>query len=173
MSYFQVDSTAAATSIAKAQNGIIEIENTPFSKGTISLIRDPQGAGFTIYEGYELHFEESKKYDSIIETELHVSDLDKVLPFYSKVLNWEYEKINDNSYQVKSNKAKSNIKINQLSNDIKGKYEYWVITIRVEDLKAKTKLILENGGSIVSEEGDRILMSDNSGEAFFYIKEGI
>lgn len=171
MSYFQVESTEHAVALAKTMGGKIEVDNVQFSNGNIALIRDPQGAGFTIYDGKVLHLPENPSHGSIVETELQISDISNVVPFYSKIFNWRFKKVNDHTYQIKQQQGKSNIKVREIGNDIKGKYEYWVTTIQVDDLTATTKRILENGGSIVAEEFDRNLMTDNSGEAFFYIRE--
>lgn len=169
MSYFQVESTKLAVSQAKALNGKIEVENIRFNNGNIALIRDPQGAGFTVYDGTELHFNEDKSHGSIIATELHISNINNVIPFYSKIFNWKFEKIDSETYHVNSEEKKSNVTIRELSNALKGKYEYWVTTILVDDIKSSTQKIIENGGKLISEEFDRNLLCDNSNEAFFYI----
>jgi predicted enzyme related to lactoylglutathione lyase len=171
MSYFQVNSTAQAVAQAKALNGIIEVENTKFNNGNIALIRDPQGAGFTVYDGNELYLNKNTKHGSIISTELHVSNIDNVLSFYSQLFNWNLEKINEKTYQVKSYQKHIPIKIIELTNKLKGQYEYWVTTIKVDDLKISTKDIINNGGKLISKEINRNLLFDNSGEAFFYIAE--
>jgi predicted enzyme related to lactoylglutathione lyase len=166
-----VNSTAQAVAQAKALNGIIEVENTKFNNGNIALIRDPQGAGFTVYDGNELYLNKNTKHGSIISTELHVSNIDNVLSFYSQLFNWNLEKINEKTYQVKSYQKHIPIKIIELTNKLKGQYEYWVTTIKVDDLKISTKDIINNGGKLISKEINRNLLFDNSGEAFFYIAE--
>lgn len=167
MSYFQVDSASAAAETAEAHGGKVELKDKGFNNGQIALIRDPQGAGFTVYDGNELFLNSRQGHGAITETELHVSDTKKVLPFYSQIFNWKYIESEQGTYKV----GGRNITIREIPNSIKGKFEYWVTTILVKDLKYTTNQIIKNGGGVISEEYGRNLMTDNSGESFFYIKE--
>jgi len=169
MSYFQVDSVKDTVRIAEAQGGKVEIAYTKFNKGHVALIRDPQGAGFTVYEGDALYFDTVQSVGTIIRTELQVSDLQKVWPFYSSIFEWEYSVISSEIYEVISTKDQSNITIREYPNSLKGKYEYWVCTILAKDLNKTSQAITQHGGKIISMEKDRILMTDNTQEAFFYI----
>jgi len=146
MSYFQVGSALDTSKIAEAHGGKVEINDIEFYNGKISLIRDPLGAGFTIYDGDDLQFSKDGQNSSIVQTELHASDLNKVMPFYSALFNWEYK-------------------------DLKGKFEYWVLTFKVGDLESTTQRMTTNGGQIISDEKNKLLSSDNSNEAFFYIRD--
>lgn len=60
--------------------------------------------------------------------------------------------------------------IMEIPNEIKGKYEYWACTFGVDNLQQTKNTILQNSGSVIIEEGNRILCADNSGQAFFYIE---
>jgi len=170
MSYFQVDSTEETVKLAQELHAIVEVKTTDFYHGKIALIRDPQGAGFTIYDGDGLYLSPSPKHGCINKTELHVSDINNVIPFYSKLFEWKFIKKSSAEYIVDQDNS-NNISIKEISNHIKGKYEYWVTTILVDALHASTELIIKNGGSIIMEEDGKNLMTDNSGEAFFYIQE--
>lgn len=170
MSYFKVNSVKETIEIAKNLNGIIEVGTTSFNKGQIALIRDPQGAGFTIYEGDSLYFNDKKPAGSIVKTELHVSNLQNVLAFYSRLFDWKFKELLPNILEVTNQNIKSYIQIKEIDNTVKGKYEYWATTIMVDDLKESTQLVKDNNGyQVMSEEG-RNLMTDNSREAFFYIE---
>jgi len=171
MSYFQVESTSKTVELAKKLNAKIEVDTTNFYNGKIALIRDPQGAGFTVYDGSDLYFESSMDFGTFIATELHVSDIGKVIPFYSSLFSWELTKQSFNTYVVSSQNALNNISIKKFDNSIKGKYEYWATTILVNELQNTTQSILLHGGSLISQEGHKNLMTDNSGEAFFYIQQ--
>ncbi len=170
MSYFQVESVTKTVESAKKLNAIIEVDATEFNNGNIALIRDPQGAGFTVYDGTDLHMPSFKVDGTIIKTELHVSDLTEVIPFYSKLFGWNLKEIDDN---ILAENPNSNIQIHKIPNSLKGKYEYWVTTFLVNELEKTTNLILENGGHLLNQEQKRNLMSDNSNEAFFYIQTAI
>lgn len=168
MSYFQVDSTPATVERAKKMGARVEVDCTPFYSGEIALIRDPMGAGFTVYDGKKLDFKSNKKHGSIFRTELHVSNVQTVIPFYENLFDWKivghgFSRV----YQIKNHE----IYIKEFANEIKGKFEYWAISFYVNDLASVTDQIIKSGGLLISEEGSRNLMTDNSHEAFFYIQE--
>jgi predicted enzyme related to lactoylglutathione lyase len=172
MSYIQVNNVAETVQNAKKLGGIIELETTLFANDKIALIRDPSGAGFTIYEGNNLtNIRTKNKANTLIWNELHVSDASKIIPFYQGVFNWNIEQIDRDFYQIYNSKNEHIADISEIPNSYKGKYEYWVCTFGVKDLQATKNNILQNSGSLISEESDRILFADNSGEAFFYVKE--
>lgn len=172
MSYFQVNNTEKTVALAKELNAKVEVNPTEFYNGHIALIRDPQGAGFTIYDGQDLSFSTLSKHGVISKTELHVSNVKNVLSFYSALFDWKIiEGKYKNEYVVASQNNDSNIVIKRFENKLKGKYEYWVTTILVDNLVTTAQRAIENGGSIISKEEQRILIADNSEEAFFYIEE--
>ena len=170
MSYFQVRSVSDITRIAESLGGKVELSDIPFYNGHIALIRDPMGAGFTIYEGQDLQLGTSTLNQPLLKTELHTSNLKKVKPFYSEIFNWKYVEVERDTYQVLINQQESNIRLREIPNDLKGKYEYWVITVQLEEIDKIKDRIIGQGGRVIENEGNRILVSDNSNEAFFYIE---
>jgi len=170
MSYFQVESITDTIKSAEANGGKVELKDVQFNNGNIALIRDPLGAGFTVYDGKELYLESGHNH-SIIATELHVSNADKVLKFYTAIFDWNYKEIETNVFQVASNKGIGDIIIRETPNTIKGKFEYWVTTISVKDVKEITDKIIANGGEVISIEKGRTLVCDNTKESFLYIKQ--
>ena len=171
MTYIQVTDLQSIVDKAKQLGGIIEMNYEMVGFGKVALIRDPQGAGFTLYEGDTLQNTRTKiTKNTLIWNELHVSDVEKVIPFYQGILEWDFEPNEDDSYQVINQKGDHIADVLQIQNQYKGKYEYWVCTFGVEDLASTKKRILENGGNLISDEGTRMLFTDNSGEAFFYVK---
>jgi len=171
MSYFQVDSVTETSQIAASHGGKVEINNIDFYNGKISLIRDPLGAGFTIYEGKDLGLPRTLKNNHIISTELHVSKLDEVMSFYNTIFDWRYVKNDENAYQIYIGDKLTNIRMMEIPKDFKGTYEYWVLTFKVKNVAESIKLIKKKGGQIINMESGRSMSSDNSGEAFFYISE--
>lgn len=171
MSYFQVESTEKTVEIAKRLHAKVEIDTTEFNNGNIALIRDPQGAGFTIYDGKDLYLCKPSAHGSLIKTELHISNIESVIPFYCALFNWDMTLIDHDIYKVKAPNYESKVLLKQLDNSVKGNYEYWVTTIEVSNLDQCTQHIIDNKGSLILKENNRNLMADNSGEAFFYIQE--
>jgi len=171
MTYILVLDLDTTVEKAKELGAIIEMQYEDVI-GKVALIRDPQGAGFTIYEGDKLksiRTENTK--NTLIWNELHVSDIKKVIPFYQGIFKWDIKQNENELYQVINHKGNHVGDILEIKNLYKGKYEYWVCTFGVENIKRTKKLILKNGGSQINEETNRMLFTDNSNEAFFYIQE--
>lgn len=170
MSYFQVESVSDVIQIAESLGGKVEISNIPFYNGNIALIRDPLGAGFTIYEGKDLQLGKYTLNQPILKTELHTSNFEKVKTFYSEIFNWEFEEIENSTHQILLKEQKLNIKIREIPNNLKGNFEYWVLTFQVAEIDKTKEQINRLGGNIIEIEENKILVSDNSNEAFFYIQ---
>ncbi len=170
MTYIQVSDVAATVEKARELGGIIELvdENNPV--GPVALIRDPQGAGFTIYGGDQLHTRTEAEANTLVWNELHVSDMSKIIPFYQGIFDWTFHEVSKDYYQIHDSQGTHLADASQIPNEYKGKYEYWVCTFGVSDLEATRQKILAHGGQIVSDEGEKVLFTDNSGQAFFYIQ---
>lgn len=172
MTYIQVNDVKITVEKARKLGGIIEMQQEISDFGKVALIRDPQGAGFTIYEGENLKSTRTENTpNTLIWNELHISNAEKIIPFYEGVFDWEFTETLSNHFEITNGKGKHIADALQISNEFKGKYEYWATTFGVENLQETKSEILENGGSIVVNEGKRILFTDNSGQAFFYVQE--
>ncbi|BDD06811.1 VOC family protein [Aureibacter tunicatorum] len=172
MTYIQVNNVDQTVNIAQSNGGIIELQEEIKEFGKIALIRDIQGAGFTIYEGDKLANARTKNTpNTLIWNELHVSELKPVLAFYASIFNWRFNQTNSYFVEVYNENNEHIADILEIPNNMKGKYEYWISTFAVKDLKSSSKKIIENGGSLIIDEGKRKLFTDNSHQAFFYISE--
>lgn len=172
MTYIQVNDVESTVAKARELGGIIEMEQSMRGFGKVALIRDPQGAGFTVYEGENLKSTRTENEENtLIWNELHISNAKNIIPFYEGIFYWKFTKKSANHFQVYNRKDEHIADALEIPNEYKGKYEYWVCTFGVENLQKTKSLILENGGSIVIDEGERILFTDNSEQAFFYIQE--
>jgi predicted enzyme related to lactoylglutathione lyase len=171
MSYIQVDNVLKIVERAKSRGAIIELVEENISFGNVALIRDTLGAGFTVYDGELLDSRTKSEENTLVFNELHVSDATKAIGFYQNLFNWDIIKLSNECYDVFCGKSKEKIAaIYEIDNNIKSKYEYWVCTFCVKDLKKTVRKIKENNGSVVLDEGHRVLCSDGS-EAFFYVQE--
>lgn len=171
MSYIQVENVFKAVEKAKSLGGIIELINKDDSFGNVALIRDTLGAGFTVYDGNQLNFRTTSDENTLIFNELHVSNASKAIDFYQNLFDWRIEKQNDYEFDVFSRSTNNKLaSILEIENAVKSKYEYWVCTFGVKNLKETKKRIVKYKGYVVSDEGNRMLCSDGT-EAFFYIQE--
>ena len=172
MTYIQVVNLDETLDKARQLEGIIEMNYEMSDFGKVALIRDPQGAGFTIYEGDKLKNARTKNTkNTLIWNELHVSDVKKIIPFYQGIFNWKIVPNQNGLYEILNHKGEYVADIIEIPNKYKGKYEYWVCSFGVENLSLSKKTIIENGGNLIAEENNRMLFTDNSNEAFFYIRE--
>ena len=175
MSYLMVDDVEKVVEKAKKIKGVIvEIEPTYFDENSkIALIRDPSGAGFTVYEGVDLN----GKYDtndfeydgSMILNTLHINDLNLVKEFYESVFEFEIvkQKNQSGSYDI-LNENKNKIAIIEVFLDeIKGKFQYWMPIFGVKNLKNSEKIIFDLDGEKSWEVDEKkIIFSDNQGGSF-------
>lgn len=171
MTYIEVNDIKNTVEKARELGGIIEIQEEIPGFGNIALIRDPQGAGFTIYQGNNLSSTRTKNQsNTLIWNELHVSNAQAVIPFYEGIFDWKICQNPSDFYKVRNRHEEHIANILEIPNEIKGKYEYWVCTFGVDNLQQTKNTILQNSGSVIIDEGNRILCADNSGQAFFYIE---
>ncbi|GGI57749.1 VOC family protein [Winogradskyella haliclonae] len=172
MTYIKVACLNTTINKAIHLGGIIEMTYEIDDIGKVALIRDPQGAGFTIYEGDKLKNTRTKNTENtLIWNELHVSDVTKIIPFYEGIFKWDIVQRDDVSYDILNSKGNYIADIVKIQNQFKGNFEYWVCTFGVKNISTAKKLILENDGHLINDESSRILFTDNSNEAFFFIKQ--
>lgn len=172
MTYIQVNHADLTVEQARKLGGIIEMQETIPGYGKVALIRDPLGAGFTIYEGNALKSTRTElEPNTLIWNELHVSNMNQVIPFYKGIFNWEMENSQGETVRIYNHQGEHVTDILEVPNSLKGKYEYWVSCFGVSDLQTTKEKVLKNGGTEIIDEGNRILMTDSFGEAFFYITQ--
>ncbi|MCT4665081.1 MAG: VOC family protein [Flavobacteriales bacterium] len=172
MTYIQVNDANKVVSKARELGGIIEMELEMPGFGKVALIRDLHGAGFTIYEGEYLN--STRNYNTpntLIWNELHVSDAQKIIPFYAGIFDWEIKIQDEHFFKIYNHQQEYIGDILEVPNSYKGKYEYWISSFCVNSLEKSKNDILKNGGELIVDEGNRMLMTDNSSQSFFYISE--
>lgn len=92
MSYIQVDDVAITVEKAQALGAKVEVspQVTPMG-GNLALVRDPAGAGFTVYQSDNaLPYQAQQWHGGRVLYELNVSDLSAVEPFYRELLDWRF-----------------------------------------------------------------------------------
>ena len=171
MTYIQIDDLEKTVEKALNMGGIIELVDRENPFGPFALIRDPQGAGFTVYGGSQLDSRTKNTPNTLIWTELHISNVSNIIPFYKSIFEWKFRKAEDGKYNILTSENEHVADVLELSNSEKGKYEYWVNTFGVQNLNDTHERILKKGGQLISDEGIRRMYSDHSKQAFFYIQE--
>ena len=170
MSYIQVNNLDQTIETAKSMGGIIELVDKNQPIGKVALIRDPLGAGFTVYEGDLLNSRFSNRPSSLVWNELFISDFSKIRAFYSNLFNWKFEDQGQNRFFIKNSKNESIGAVQELSTEVKGKKEYWSVFFCVEDIEDTKQLITSNDGQILYEDESNTVAADPFG-AFFHLSK--
>ena len=171
MSYIGVKNIEEVVDKAKDNGAIIELKPTEFDADSkIALIRDPAGAGFTVYEGKELKGKANTGHGRMVWNVLHINDLDIVENFYKNVFGFSFEQEagNNTRYGIYNSSKELIAHAEILSDDIKGDKQYWVPIFYVDNIEKFKKSVESLGGSTVfMEKGyEYALFSDSQGASF-------
>jgi len=169
MSYIKVADLDYTLQMVKETEGKIELQEDMGSFGKIALVRDPAGAGFTLYEGEQLKGRTASSPNTMIWNELFVSSFEKVKYFYLAILDWKFEKVGDRNL-IKDFENNTIGAVQEISNDVKGNLEYWAVYFGVNDLRKVKNQILRYQGYIAYEYKDELMVFDPY-DAMFMVKE--
>lgn len=167
MSYIQVDNVDKTVVQAKDLGAIIELVEDN-AVGKIALIRDPLGAGFTVYEGNQLNARAQTRADHFVWNELYVSDVSQIKVFYETLFGWSIRPVDNDRYDVFLDDKEPIATIQQVSDEIRSKYQYWGVFFGVRDVPATQERIVKNGGKLLYEDCYMSSLADPDG-AFFQI----
>ncbi len=176
MSYIAVDSVEKVIENAKAMGGRIEMEEGKGSDDHVALIRDPLGAGFSVYKGtLEAGATGIDCAGLRSGHALFVSDRRAVIPFYEASFGWQFEQ-RDGYYQISLPGGEPVATIHECEPEERGGFEYWGIGFTVDDLAKARRRITAAGGIVYGKMpfGDNIALSaaDHDEAAFFLIERG-
>ncbi|MEM9773571.1 MAG: VOC family protein [Chloroflexota bacterium] len=180
MSYIQVENIHAVADKASELGGKVELGPEPMgdgSDGQIALIRDPLGAGFTIYEGSALNSRDTNGgHGRMAWNELIISDISKILPFYETLFRWKITRLgNSKRFDITNSQNELIANIEEIPNEIKGKLEFWGVYFTVADLDQAADAVQRSGGQITYDNqtsGSRQLMCTDPQGAAFLITQG-
>ena len=171
MSYMQVDNVETAMEIATAQGGKVELGPEPFDGGgRIALIRDPLGAGFTVYEGSALPADQNTGR----QHGLFVSDAAAVMPFYTALFGWIFGSDKDGTRTI-TNGDTQIAHLHEIPDPaLRGTEEYWAVMVPAT---AKSLAQIDSlGGKIEAQfdvpEGPVTVIHDPDGAALFLLTDG-
>ena len=169
MSYISVTNIHDVVAQAKQMGGKVEIEPTDFGEqGQIALIRDPSGAGFTVWNGPDFDGKDGDgTHGRMVWNELYVSDASLVLDFYRTVFGWSFtvdRAYDGERYDIRNGDGIQIAVLEVMPNEIKGKEEFWAPYFAVTDLAATLALIAQEGGQVLdkiaSDSGNLALVMD-------------
>ncbi len=175
MSYIQVDDIERTVAQAREWGGTVEVGPLPFGDGaSIALIRDPLGAGFTVWHGDGLSPRAARAAPGQMAwNALTVSDARAVIPFYEALFGWriDADADADGCHAVHSADGREISAIQELPDALRGPHQYWAVHFAVADPAEAKRRVVAGGGDILYEEPGRpnaaVLARDPDGAAFY------
>lgn len=171
MSYIQVDDARAAAELAIQNGGKVEVEPLAFGDGaTIALMRDPLGAGFTVYQGSDLPVRAGDPGNGQMAwNALYVLDAGPVVPFYEKLFDWhiDVDPAAKDVLHIHNARGARISGIHEVADELRGKFQFWGVHFAVTDLIRSRDDALAAGGEALYEDAGSILLQDRDGAAFF------
>lgn len=177
MSYIAVSDIVQVVEKARAAGAIIEVEPTTFDGGgQIALIRDTAGAGFTVWTGDSNSKSAGRTHGHMVHNELHVSNASTVIPFYESVFGWSFVPVSDSRYDIKNEAGRIIAALEQIPNEIKGKFEYWAVYFAVKDMTKSIETVKSRGGTLITMQktpmGRVAQLQDPDGAMFMFMETG-
>lgn len=175
MPYIAVDDLQATCDRAVEFGGTIELGPLGWSEtDRIVLIRDPLGAGFTVYQGVGLKPDPRegspghRAWCSLV-----VSNAKQVAPFYRNLFGWQISGT-DTTLFVSTQDGKEIADISQVTEDMRGRYQFWGVHFTVHNLDRAARTVDRQGGEVLfREDGTEarfLLATDPDGAAFYLIE---
>ena len=168
MSHIAVADAAQTVALAEQSGGKTEVPPTPFASGNIALIRDPSGAGFTIYDGGDVNCKK-ESHGRMSWNELFLPDAQKVREFYKTAFNWQMKPEGNGHFKLLDETNTCAATIQEAPDDLRGNKQYWAIHFAVDSLKHACETVTANGGKVWDEHDDNKTFAASPGGEFFIL----
>ncbi len=182
MSYLAVDDIEAVVARAGDIAGVtIDVEPTAFGDGTMVLIRDPLGAGFTCYDGPNIDAKgDGSQSGRMVWNELITESILAVEQFYREVLGFDLVEDNGhdgNRVKLTNGAGEEVAGIQEVDASIRSKKVYWVPFFSVDGLAELTSRVNSAGGTQISKTAyggslNSAIYYDNTGAVFGVAETG-
>lgn len=175
MSYVHVQDVAATVKAAERHEGaIIEVQPQPFGdEALVALVRDPSGAGFTVYQGPEIAVPASGP-GRVVGRFHHVGDVGQIAPFYADLFGWEFKALPPSPWPLHDiihPDGQLVAWVEEVPKSIRGTFAYWMPSFGVSSLPESLRTLDGLGGTQVAAltEG-RVMVADRQ-QAHFMLAE--
>lgn len=171
MSYVRVANIDNAVKAAQQHQGaIIEVKPQWFdNQARVALVRDPSGAGFTLYEGPDIT-PAVQGCGTVVNRYLHVADIGQITDFYEDLFGWSFTPQPDRpwpTFKIQHPDGHNIAVVEAVPDIIKGKFNYWMPCFGVDSVDVCSQLIQQNEGSCLATLTDnRLMVSDRQGAHF-------
>ncbi|MDJ0826380.1 MAG: VOC family protein [Rhodobacter sp.] len=171
MSYVQVKDLDAVVDRARSHDGaIVEIEPQAFDDDArIALVRDPSGAGFTLYEGPGIAAAAGGA-GTVVARYHHLPDVGLIEAFYRDLFGWTFHKAHEKPWRVFDIRHPDGTLVAQaeeVPEAVRGKFRYWMPCFAVSSVASASDTLAEHGGTLASDLQDgRVVVADRQGAHF-------
>ena len=176
MSYIKVDDLDASVAQAREfENVIIEVKPEPFDEtARIALVRDPSGAGFTLYEGPDIANQSNvKSAGVVVERYHHVPDISLIEPFYNRLFGWSFHQTEYTHwpvFEVRHPDGNTIAKAEQVPEEIRGKFRYWIPSFSIPSKRKFLDALAHARGMVHTDLGERRFLVADRQQAHFMIQ---
>ena len=170
MSHIAVADAAQTAALAEQSGGKVEVQPAPFANGSIALIRDPSGAGFTIYDGGGVNCK-GKSHGKMSWNELFLPDAQEVRAFYKTTFNWQMQASGEGQFKLLDETDTCAATIQEAPDAPRGNKQYWAIHFAVDSLKAACEKVTTNGGKVWQPHTPDKTFAASPGGEFFILAE--
>lgn len=156
MSYLLVDDLEVATAKAQHLGGqILKADITIATFGKMSVVEDPSGAVFALWQSLRGETEEPRGHGSVCWNELLTNDVEKAKNFYTQLVGWNHlpRRIGGLDYHLFRKNEKE--VCGMLGLDQKAEQgSVWRVYFTVDDCDEAARKVEELGGKVVQEPSD-------------------
>ncbi|MEO0356901.1 MAG: VOC family protein [Pseudomonadota bacterium] len=146
MSHIEVASNADTCTQAKDLGGTVEVVEKPDDNGAgFALIRDPSGAGFTVFEGM-VGTPLSRRANHRCGHILFTDDPSRVAAFYEGLFGWDLTP-SDTGYHIQAGTQR--LEISSAAPQLRGKNSFWSVLLASIDLGPLPHQLQDSGGRLV------------------------
>ena len=165
MSYIRVDSVEDAVDTARGfADAIIEVPPTAFdAQRRIALIRDPSGAGFTVYEGPDLGAR-AETHGGHSWNVHHSGNAAAIEAFYAALFDWRFADQGQGVFEIRDAEGAAIAHAEQVEDALRGGFQYWMPVFAVEDIDVAERVAQQAGGEVSHRfEDGRVMLRDGQG----------
>lgn len=171
MSYIRVETLERSVEIATSHDdAILEVGPHAFDEhAQIALVRDPSGAGFTLYEGPEIS-RVTNSNGSVCQIYHHCADVGLIRSFYDELFGWQFHQTANGPwpvFDIVDDKGNPVATAEEVPPEIRGKFSYWMPSFGTAANENLAEKVGSESFEIFAELGDdRYLGSDRQGAHF-------
>ena len=176
MSYIKVDDLDGAVEQARRHdNVIIEVEPQPFDQeARVALVRDPSGAGFTLYEGPDIATTRHQSISgAVVGRYHHVANISRIKTFYEDMFAWEFRKTSDTQwpvFDIYRPNGNAIATVEEVPETIRGKFNYWMPCFSTSGLESFKSILSRINGIVLHDLGEGRLMVADRQQAHFMVQ---